>query len=332
MKTLTVEQNDQRGSTVNYGDVFGWLDGPNGMAQIYSICSQDNPDVEEVFQLTLRLHLLNRLRTVEWSEITKFDELQILQRFPYPAADTHTLVDVGAFIGYSCKPFAEKGWRVVAFEPEPENYKALCNTLRGFSTVTAIPKAVSCSAQETVPFYVSSQHWAIHSLRPFHPTHQPTVTVDTVRLDETLVELGIEHVSVLKIDIEGADFLALRSFDFERYHPEVVMCEYMDERSEEYFGYNHHDMVSYLADFGYTTLVSEWAPIIEYARKGVPTTHRFLQCVPYPLDRNPAWGNLIAVPIERFTPLLRTLLDYLKKVGGESRHIGKTKEKGISRT
>ena len=316
MKTLKVDQSDQKGLTLNYGEIFELLGRPNGTTALYPACLQGNRDVQAVFQVSLQLHLLNRLRSVEWSKVRKFDELEILRRFPYHAARKHTLVDAGAFIGYSCKPFAEKGWRVVAFEPEPENYSALCNTLRGFSTVNTIPKAVSDIARQAVPFYVSSQHWAIHSLRPFHPTHSPTLTVDTVRLDNALAELGIDHVTVLKIDIEGADFLALKSFDFTRYRPELVMCEYMDERSEKYFGYNHHDMVSYLADFGYTTFVSEWAPIVEYARKGVPTTHRFLQCVPYPLDRDPAWGNLISVPQDRCTQFLRTLLAYLKEAGG----------------
>lgn len=242
-----------------------------------------------------------------------FSELQLLLRLKYPMSSKHTLVDVGAHTGGFARPFAKRGWRIIAFEPEPANYQELCANLKDSPNVTCIAKAVSDTTGQGIPFYVSSDHWGIHSLKPFHPTHRPTLMIDTVRLDEALANMGIDQVTVLKIDIEGADFLALKSFDFSRFRPDVVMCEFMDERSQPNFGYTHHDMAAYMTDLGYTTLVSEWAPIVEYGRKGVTTTpHRFLQCVPYPLDHDPAWGNLIFVPKARSTQFERTLSAYLE--------------------
>lgn len=256
-------------------------------------------------------------------EAKKFSELEVLLRLEYPAGGTHTLVDVGAHVGGFARPFARKGWRVIAFEPEPTNYQELCANLQDFPNVTRIAKAASDVSGQGVPFYVSSDHWGIHSLKPFHPTHHPTLTIDTVRLDETLVSMRIDQVTVLKIDIEGADFLALKSFDFDRFQPDVVMCEFMDERSQPTFGYTHHDMAAYMANLGYVTFVSEWAPIVEYGRRDVATApHRFLQCVPYPLDHSPAWGNLIFVPKARAAQFERTLLAYLEDLGGFGRSIG----------
>lgn len=240
-----------------------------------------------------------------------FSECELLLRLEYANREKNTLVDVGAQTGGFAQPFARRGWRVIAFEPEPANYQELSDRFKNFSNVTCIAKAVSDNSEQGVPFYVSAEHWGIHSLKPFHPTHRSTLTVDTVRLDEILTDMQLAEVTVLKIDTEGADFLALKSFNFSRFQPEVVICEFMDERSQENFGYTHHDMVAYMDGLGYATFVSEWAPIVEYGRKGVPISHTFLQCEPYPLDHDPAWGNLFFVLSGQVVQFRRALAAYL---------------------
>ena len=241
-----------------------------------------------------------------------FSEQTLISLFPFSPTKTPTLIDVGAHVGSSSIPFLQKGWGIVAFEPEPENRAQLEENLKLYSSVTIIPKAVSNQAGEKVPFYVSKEHWGIHSLKPYHETHKSEFTVETVRLDQTLRELEIDEVTFLKIDIEGADFLALQSFDFDSYQPEIVMCEFADDRSVPNFNYSHHDMANYMQDRGYHVFISEWAEVKEYGRKGkVTPPHQFLQCVEYPLDHQPAWGNLIFVRSDRVTDFKNTLEEYL---------------------
>jgi FkbM family methyltransferase len=243
-----------------------------------------------------------------------FSEIELLLRWVDSKTDQdNVLVDVGAHVGSSMLPFAKRKWRVYAFEPEPTNYQELKTKFKNFSNVTCIAKAVSDTNQEKVPFYTSSKHWGIHALQPFHPTHQPSLTVETVRLDDALVELGVNKVTVLKVDIEGADFLALKTFDFKRFRPDVAMCEFMDDRSKANFGYTHDDVANYMATQGYATFVAEWGPIVEYGRRGSVSTnqHRFLQCRPYPLDHQPAWGNLIFIPEAEKVNFVNTLSKYL---------------------
>ena len=243
------------------------------------------------------------------------DELGLLVRYASGKYDgISTLIDVGAATGELALPFAKKGWQVIAFEPEPTNFHNLKTNIKKFPNVTCIAKAVSDTPGQ-VPFYVSSTHGGIHTLKPFHPTHRPTMMVDAVRLDEALADMQIDKVTVLKIDVEGADFLALKSFDFRKFHPDVVMCEFMDKRSRENFGYTHHDMAAYMNNFGYATFVSEWGPIVEYAREDrliIPP--KFLCCVPYPLDHDPVWGNLIFIPNDRKQHFERILPSYLIKL------------------
>ena len=230
----------------------------------------------------------------------RFSELQLLLRHPFPEDGEHVLIDVGAHIGGFSKPFAEKGWQVLAFEPEPENFQELKSALQPFSQAICIPKAVSDRAQKSVPFHLSKEHWGIHSLAPFHSTHTVTINVETVTLNEVLQNYNINKTNLVKIDTEGADYFVLKGLDLETYKPSVVMCEFMDGRTVPHFGYNHHQMVFHMKEHGYTSFVSEWAPFETYGIKGSKNNpHRFIQCVPYPLDHDPAWGNLIFVPFSQ---------------------------------
>jgi hypothetical protein len=135
-------------------------------------------------------------------------------------------------------------------------------------------------------------------------------------LDEVLSDLGVDEVTLIKIDVEGADFLALQSFDFSKLHPELIMVEFMDSRSLPNFGYTHHEMVSHMKQLGYSAFISEWAPINEYAHSNSSESHKFLQCVPYTPEANPAWGNVVFVSnrrVEEFQLVLARYLDDLKK-------------------
>jgi FkbM family methyltransferase len=248
-----------------------------------------------------------------------FSELELLASYNFRSKKP-ILVDVGAHTGSFSRIFAKKGWQVIAFEPEPKNYAACEENLARFPMVSCIAKAVSDVTQSKVPFYISGEHYGIHSLKPFHETHRLAYEVNTVRLDEILQELQVPEVTLLKIDIEGADFLALKGFDFEIYHPELVIIEFMDERSMPYFGYTHHDVVAYMEERGYMSYVSEWAPIKEYGREGIEgESHTWLRCTPYPLDHDPAWGNLIFIRHNEKDRFKATLESYRKR---KARTIG----------
>ncbi len=255
-----------------------------------------------------------------------FSEMQLIRRF---VSDTHhgtkVHVDVGGHIGSTARLFAEIGWHVIAFEPEPRNYRDLCRNLSLFGNVQCVQKAVSDVSGQSVPFYVSTEHWGIHALKPFHPTHQQSLTVETIRLDEALQDLPENSVGVLKIDIEGADFMALKSFDYTRQRPEVIICEFMDDRSQKIYSYTHHDVAAYMAGLGYKTYVSEWSAFSDYEQQGDDSPHRFLGLAAYPLDHDPAWGNLIFIPDENAPVFEKFSASYFKGIGLANTSVKKKK-------
>lgn len=243
-----------------------------------------------------------------------FSEQSLVEKYPFES-EYCVLVDVGAHHGSFSTAFAKKDWRVIAFEPERKNRVNFERNLAGYDKVSCLPLAVSDRSGEKVPFYVSKEYFGIHSLKPFHETHEAAYEVETTCLKDALQQFELPEVTLLKVDTEGADFLALKGFDFERYHPEVVLVEYMDERSSANFNYTHHDMVAYMAAYGYAAFVSEWAPIKEYAREGVVSDpHTWLRCAPYPLDHEPAWGNLVFVKhldVDKFRAVLESYLSHV---------------------
>ena len=241
----------------------------------------------------------------------EFSEQDLIIRYMI-GGNKRTLVDVGAHRGSFLKPFASSGWNVIAFEPERTNIRILRNKYRDYPDVYLIEQAVYHTSGLEIPFYTSKKHFGIHSLKPFHETHELSYNVNTTRLDDTLNKLNIDKVDLIKIDIEGADFIALKSFDFRKFNPEIVMTEFMDNRSVSNFGYSHHDIVKYMEKFDYTTYVSEWEPIREYGVEGSKSQHKWIQCIPYPTDHEPAWGNLIFINNkckEKFETILTNYLD-----------------------
>ena len=131
------------------------------------------------------------------------------------------VVDLGANMGYftllAARLVGSEG-RVFAFEPEPTNFAHLTRNieLNAYRQVTAYQKAVSDrygSAKLFICTYDSGHHTinqfdGIAAYARGRPATAEWVEIDTVPLDEFLGEAAA-RVGVLKMDIEGAEALAL---------------------------------------------------------------------------------------------------------------------------
>lgn len=231
------------------------------------------------------------------------------------------LVDVGAHYGTFSESYAKKGWRIIAFEPEKENRKFLKKNLGNLKNVKIIPYAVS-DTEGTIPFYVSNKYFGIHAIKPFDKSHEFAYKVKSVTLDEFLPTIKINKVDILKIDIEGADFLALKGFSVSKYKPSVVMVEFMDSRSMPIYGYTYKDMVKYMEGKGYHAYISEWGKIKEYGQKNkVTEPHKWKRLV---LARNmhhkPEWGNIIFIKDKYLSDFIDVKDRYLEYVYTENRN------------
>lgn len=206
------------------------------------------------------------------------------------------LVDVGAHVGNSLRPFADSGWEVHAFEPEKNNYNELSINYKNYHNVITNQLAVSNETGKQ-KFYISSKHWGIHSLKPFENLHDKVVDVNVIKLASYIQEKNISNVDFLKIDTEGADYLVLKGFDFDIITPKIVMAEYMDTRSQTNYGYSYSDMAKFFIDIGYDVYMFNWSDVVGgYSIKGIDkSTTNFVSFNIFPTSKKLYWGNIVAV-------------------------------------
>lgn len=124
-----------------------------------------------------------------------------------------TVVDLGANMGYftllASRLVGETG-KVYAFEPEPVNYALLLKNLElnGYDNVVPVQKAVS-NVNGKVAFSIHDTDSGRHVLQQCNDKigNGELIEVESVTLDEFFNDKPFP--SVIKMDIEGAELLAL---------------------------------------------------------------------------------------------------------------------------
>ncbi len=118
------------------------------------------------------------------------------------------VIDCGANVGYSAAYFLSRypDSAVICVEPDPGNYAALQANLRPYADrVSALCSAVWSESADLViseEAFGDGREWA-RTVRPIQPGETPTISA--VDIGTLIRESGRERVSVLKIDVEGAE-------------------------------------------------------------------------------------------------------------------------------
>ncbi|MEX2533538.1 MAG: FkbM family methyltransferase [Nitriliruptoraceae bacterium] len=189
-------------------------------------------------------------------------------------------LDVGAKHGaYALMMAAATGvdGQVFAFEPGPAPRRVIRSGCRllGAKHVTVVPKAVSDfngSSELCVPkrrgldvpgrSFVAAGTVGLGSNVEFR--RHRTVLTDVVTLDKWSAQAGVQHVDVVKIDVEGAEGAVLGgAFDlFQRSLP-IVLVE-LEDRHLARFGTTAREVMEILTELGYQASVwvdDRWQPM-----------------------------------------------------------------------
>lgn len=195
------------------------------------------------------------------------------------------MVDIGAHYGSSLAPFADDGWTVHAFEPDPANRAELQASFGGRPNVTIIPKAVADVSGEMMLF-TSQLSTGVSSLSAFTTTHRPTALVPVITMAEYLADAGVDTVDFMTIDVEGFERHVLQGYDW-AVRPRMIVLEFEDFKTLP-LGYSWTDLADDLVAHGYEVLVSEWFPVARYGGN-----HQWRRFARYPTElADPkAWGN-----------------------------------------
>jgi len=122
------------------------------------------------------------------------------------------ILDVGSNIGATIGFFRARypRARIVGLEPDPRAFARLQANVGGLDGVRVL-KVAAAATNGRRPFYPAASTW-LSSLNPSARTGEEPIEVETRTLDSLLGELGLEHVDLLKIDVEGAEAEILPGF------------------------------------------------------------------------------------------------------------------------
>lgn len=140
------------------------------------------------------------------SDISCLQNVFLDQEYETPfRVDPKIIIDAGANIGMTTLFFSEKypGARIVAIEPEASNFAILRKNCAGLPNVTLIHAALWPTEQALVIQDSSAEKWAFSVIEGKNSTGSQPVKAITIPV--LLRELGVKHIDILKLDIEGAE-------------------------------------------------------------------------------------------------------------------------------
>jgi FkbM family methyltransferase len=148
-----------------------------------------------------------------------------------------TVIDVGAGMGFFTVRFARwvaPGGRVIAVEPETENLRLLRHRLESSGLAANVDVIEGVAAEEPGMLRLA--------INPFHPADhrigKEGLPVRAWTIDELVAARGWPAISLIKIDVQGAEVRVLRGAraTIARFHPRLFVE--VDDRALEEGGFS----------------------------------------------------------------------------------------------
>jgi FkbM family methyltransferase len=162
-----------------------------------------------------------------------------------------TIVDVGAFIGFFSLRFARwvsASGRVMALEPDPKSLARLRHRVEQAGLATVVDCIQAAVAHES-----GERRLTLNAACPVdHKLGEDGIPVITTSIDDLLAASGWPPVSLIKIDVQGAEasVIAGARRTIAAFHPSLFV-EVSDATLRAY-GSSAEKLLSTLVDLGYT--------------------------------------------------------------------------------
>lgn len=138
------------------------------------------------------------------------------------------VIDIGAHIGAFSIECAIRGAKVLAFEPDPENFKILKKNIEvnGFENIISVYDLAVSNFTGTAELYKDSKNNGSHSLIKgcIDNGISGSLKVETISLDDIL--LNYDSCKLIKLDCEGAEYGILQGSNLNKV--EKITCELHD--------------------------------------------------------------------------------------------------------
>ena len=176
---------------------------------------------------------------------------RIYQQF-FPILREGTLVlDIGANIGLVSMHLSHFFERVISLEPIPMHFDAFTRNLASnkITNVTPINKAIYIK-DDKLPMGGPEDNKTMRSLHmAVWENGQATDSVDAITLETLFKEQKIEHVDLMKLDVEGSETEILCSASFKKVAPKI---DTIIGETHKWSGRHPQQLIGSLKDNGYT--------------------------------------------------------------------------------
>jgi len=137
------------------------------------------------------------------------------------------IVDAGANVGYSARWFGREfpAAKIIAIEPDPENFRMLLRNTAKMPQVVAIRAALTAQPTRVRLQDPGGGGWAI---RTEIADDSSDGTVRGMTVSEIMAEHGIGRIDLLKVDIEGAEREVLEASSDWMPHVDALVAELHD--------------------------------------------------------------------------------------------------------
>lgn len=164
-------------------------------------------------KLSRRLRYLYRLYILKdefKAEVARWtaDRGEQTLRLNYPSLNSDSVVfDVGGYVGDFAEEIHKKyGCQVYLFEPHPDFFEQCVRRFAGNPKITPLNYGLS---DESGTFALSDSTDGSSFLNPKHESRQG-IECEVKEVFSVLAELGISHIDLMKINIEGGEFPLLK--------------------------------------------------------------------------------------------------------------------------
>lgn len=167
-----------------------------------------------------------------------FYELEVQQIFEKLIKTGSVLYDIGSHVGFfailGSKLVGREG-KVIAFEPVPQHLYFLKEHIRlnQCHNVIVMDVAVSSASGEATMRFIEYDMWGSYLSAGFHP--EGNLKIKTVSLDDIVFSYRIPPPDIIKIDIEGAEILALQGGirTINEFKPTIILSTHGEEIKKE---------------------------------------------------------------------------------------------------
>lgn len=171
------------------------------------------------------------------SYLLEYYELETTRFFKKTIKEGMVVIDIGANLGYFTRLFSDlvgPSGKVYAFEPDEDNWEYLTKNTATRANVFLYKQAIS-NVDDTIDFYHVTGMTGTHTTLPVADSEKRNVLAK--KLDSFLATNGIEHVDVVKIDVEGAEEFVFEGMaqTFSQNPSPIVVFEYTPDTSKALF-------------------------------------------------------------------------------------------------